>query len=308
MEMRLWILLAVLLVWPVGPAFADARDPVRLRLGTLAIDGSRYMKDILALGKQIEKRTRGAVVLDWVAGGQLGEEAAMAELVTSGKLDGGGFSETGLAALVPDMVAWGTPAVFRSYEDVDRATAALDPTVRELFGRRELVFGMWADLGFAHIFSIDPISTLNDAVSKAAPFLTATLDGKLIEAITTARARAWAVPPLYQLAIPASKARYMTNLRYRYVVGGLVFSRAAWSRLPAADQKIVLETCREWQSKIRTSWRKETERGLAALEKSGVALRAASDAQLAAFLDELAKSATTKPELRAKISAAVAAR
>lgn len=304
----MWLLLAVLLVWPLGPVAADARDPVRLRLGTLAIDGSRYMKDILALGKEIEKRTRGAVVLDWVAGGQLGEEAAMAELVIAGKLDGGGFSETGLAALVPDMAVWRSPALFRSYEDVDRATAALDPTIRELFTKRDLVFGMWADLGFAHIFSIDPINTLNEAITKAAPFLAATLDGKLVEAISTARARAWAVPPLYQLAIPASKARYMTNLKYRYVVGGLVFSRVAWSRLPAADQKIVLDTCREWQSKIRASWRKETERGVAALEKSGVALRAASDAQLTAFLDGLAASTATKSELRTKILTAIAAR
>ena len=306
MEMRVWLLLGVLLVCPLGSAAADARDPVRLRLGTLAIDGSRYMKDILVLGREIEKRTRGAVVLDWVSGGQLGEEAAMAKLVTAGKLDGGGFSETGLAALVPDMAVWGSPALFRSYEDVDRATAALDPTIRELFAKRDLVFGMWADLGFAHIFSIDPINTLNEAITKAGPFLAATLDGSLIESITTARARAWAVPPLYQLAIPASKARYMTNLRYRYVVGGLVFSRAAWSRLPAADQQIVLETCREWQSKIRTSWRKETERGLAALEKSGVALRAASEAQLAAFLDGLATSTATKSELRTKILSAIA--
>jgi TRAP-type C4-dicarboxylate transport system substrate-binding protein len=306
--MRVWLLLAVLLVWPSRPVRADSRDPVRLRLGTLAIDGSRYMKDILALGKEIEKRTRGAVVLDWVAGGQLGEETAMAELVTAGKLDGGGFSETGLAALVPDMAVWRSPGLFRSYEDVDRATAALDPTIREMFAKRELVFGMWADLGFAQIFSIDPINTLNEAIAMATPFLAATLDGNLIGAISTARARAWAVPPLYQLAIPTSKPRYMTNLRYRYVIGGLVFSRAAWSRIPAADQAIVLDVCREWQSKIRVSWRKETERGLAALEKSGVALRAASDAQLTAFLDELAKSSATKSELRAKIVTAITTR
>jgi TRAP-type transport system periplasmic protein len=306
--MRVWLLLAVLLVWPVRSAAADPRDPVRLRLGTLAIDGSRYMKDILALGKEIKKRTRGAVVLDWVAGGQLGEEAAMAELVAAGKLDGGGFSETGLVALVPDMAVWRTPALFRSYEDVDRATAALDPTIRELFANRDLVFGMWADLGFAHIFSIDPINTLNEAITKAAPFLAATLDGTLVEAIGTARARAWAVPPLYQLALPASKARYMTNLRYRYVVGGLVFSRAAWSRIPAAEQTIILATCREWQAKIRTSWRKETERGLAALEKSGIALRGASEAQLTAFLDGLAASTTAGSELHTKIVSAIATR
>jgi TRAP-type C4-dicarboxylate transport system substrate-binding protein len=271
-----------------GTASADPRDPVHLRLGTLAIDGSRYMTDILALSRDIAKRTRGDVVLDWVSGGQLGEEADMAALVARGKLDGGGFSETGLAALVPEMAAWGRPAQFRSYEDVDQATAALDPAVRELFAQNQLVFAMWADLGFARLFSNEPIETLNGAVAAARPFLGAALDGKLIEAIVTGKARAWVVPPLYQLAITGAKARYMTNLEYRYVVGGLVLSAAAWARLSAEDRRIVADTCRAYEPKLRASWRKETVRAVAALGKAGVTLRAASDAQLAAFLDKLA--------------------
>src|SRR5687767_5148991 len=144
------VVLAVLSL-RVTRAAADSREPLRLRVGTQAIDGSRYMKDILALGKEIEKRTRGSVQLDWVSGGQLGDEVAMADLITRGKLDGGGFSETGLLALVPEMSVWSTPGLFRRYEEVDRATAALDSTVRDLFATRGLSFVMWADLGFSQV-------------------------------------------------------------------------------------------------------------------------------------------------------------
>jgi len=269
-----------------------APEPVRLRLGTLAIDGSRYMQDILSLSKEIGRRTRGSVQLDWVSGGRLGDEPAMAELLVRGKLDGAGFSETGLIALVPRMAAFQYPGLFQTYGEVDQATAALEPVVRDAFAERAMVFVMWADLGFSHLFSIDPISSLRDMISRATPWISMPLDGALSRAIASGRARAWALPPLYTLAIGSLEPRRISDLRYRYVVGGLVFSRAAWSRLTTADQAAVLAACREWQPRLRESWRRETERGIAALQKAGVQIYASPAAERAAFLEAAAKSRT----------------
>ncbi len=261
MAMR-FLALAVVIAC-ASTAAAEPGDPVQLRVGTLAIDGSRYMRDILALGQAIEKRTRGAVVIDWVAGGQLGDEAAMARLITAGKLDGGGFGETGLTALVPELAAFGEPGRFHTYEEVERVTTALAPTVREMFGAHDLVFAMWADLGFARIFSADPIAHLADVLPPH---------------------HAIVLPPLYMLATGTANVRAMTNLRYRYVVGGLVLSRAAFAKLTAAQQQAVLEVCRAWEPRIRASWRKETEAGIAALEKAGVQTYAVTRAEAEAFI------------------------
>lgn len=284
--------LVMFVVLAAGRAGAHAEphaEPVRLRLGTLAVDGSRYMQDILSLSKEIERRTRGAVRLDWVSGGRLGDEPAMAGMIVRGKLDGAGFSETGLIAMVPRMAAFQYPGLFQSYGEVDRATAALEPTVREAFAERDMIFAMWADLGFSHLFSIDPISSLRDVIARATPWISMPIDGALSKAIASGRARAWALPPLYTLAI-GSETRRMSDLRYRYVVGGLVISRAAWSRLAAADQAVVLAVCREWQPRLRESWRRETERGIAALQKTGVQIYASPAAERAAFLEAAAKS------------------
>ncbi len=271
-----------------------AADPVHLRLGTQAIDGSRYMQDIAALSAEIAKRTHGAVVLDWLP---RGDDAAIAKQLTDGTLDGGGLTETGLVALVPAMAAWGTPGLLHTYDDADRATAALDDTVRDRFAQRDLVFLMWADLGFAELFSTEPIASLAGVLHLAAPWLGKALDAKLTEAVADGRARAWAAPPLFVLAAGGQHARAMTALHYRYVIGGLVISRAAWSRLPAADQATVLDTCRAWQRKLRASWRKETARGIAALVKSGVTV---------ATLPEPAMPRPAQPrELAADIAAAI---
>jgi TRAP-type C4-dicarboxylate transport system substrate-binding protein len=285
-------------------ARADSADPVELKLGTLAVDGSRYMIDILALSKEIRKRTRGGVELSWSSGGQLGDDAAMAKLVATGKLDGGGFSETGLLALEPQMAVWRYPGLFQSYDEVDRATAALDASVREQFRAREMVFVMWADLGFSHVFSSELISSVREMLVRAAPWITMPLDGSLTEAVASGQAKAWALPPLFMLAMGHGRARAMSNLRYRYVVGGLVLSRAAWAKLSERQQEIVLEVCREWQPRLRERWRKETERGVAALAKSGVKLHVPSAAELATFAEASAKSRTAHAK-SAKLDALV---
>lgn len=310
-----WMQLAIgLVVLALGPAAARADEPVTLRLGTLAIDGTRYMKDVLALSQEIEKRTHGAVRIDWVPDGRLGDERAMSNLITAGKLDGGGFSETGLVALVPDMVVWGNPGLFRSYDEVDRATAVLSPAIRERFAKRDLVFVMWADLGFSQLFSTEAAARLQDLFARATPWITMPIDQKLIGEITGGRARAWTLPPLYMLAIGHARARYMSALRYRYVVGGLVVSKSAWSRMRPADQAILLEVCREWEPRLRASWRRETERGIATLQKSGARTLPVSDAELATFLETSTKIRTEHAarwglsELLNKIGDAIKAR
>lgn len=284
--MRFVFLALAILATSTAHADRDTRDPIRLRAGTLAITGSRYMKDMNALAAEIEKRTHGSVQLDWVADGQLGEERDMAKLLRTRKLDGGGFSETGLVALVPEMATWGEPGRFHTYEDVDKAIAGAGAQLRETFAKADLELVMWADLGFARIFSREAIRELDDVLHD--PALALPIDGTLTSAIANGRVARWALPPLYMLAV-GNHARYMSNVRYRYVVGALVFSRSAWSRLSAGDQATVVAVCREWEPKIRAAWRKETERGIAALDKAGVKTRVATEADVAAFLEVTAK-------------------
>ncbi len=276
--MRGWLIVLVLLA--AGRAEADR---VRLKVGTLAIDGSRYMLDMTALGKEIERRTAGEVKIVWVSDGQAGDEKEMVDQIRHGALAGGALSETGLIALVPEMSAWQYPGLVTSYDEVDRATAAVDATTRARFAKREVEFLMWADLGFAHLFSTEPTANLRDLLVRASPWLTVPIDGKLTTEITSGRARAWALPPLYMMAIGAANVKQMTALRYRYVAGGLVLGDRAWARLDAKQQATVREVCREWEPKIRASWRAETERGLAALGKAGVRTYASPQAEVDGF-------------------------
>jgi TRAP-type C4-dicarboxylate transport system substrate-binding protein len=281
--MRLVLLLGLAML-ASSPVFAEIdRDPIRLRAGTLAIEGTRYMKDMASLSAAIDRKTRGAVQLDWVSNGQLGDEVDVAKLVKTKKLDGGGFSEAGLVALVPEIAAWGEPGRFHTYDDVDKAIAEHDAKLRARFAKSDLVLVMWADLGFARVFSRDPLNVAT-ALRSAKEDLARPIDSALSSAIHSGALRTWAVPPLYMIAL-GNHARYMTNLRYRYVVGALVFSRAAWSRLSTAQQDAVLAVCREWEPKIRASWRKETERGIAALDKAGVKTTPATEADIAAFME-----------------------
>ena len=274
---------------------AHAQEPVTLRLGTLAIEGSRYMIDIEAFSADIEKRTHGGVKLAWFANGQLGDDAAMFDQIAHGKLDGAGFSENGLVAAVPEMAAWRYPGLFRSYAEVDRATDALDPEVHGLFAKRDLVFAMWADLGFANVFAMQPTPTVRDALALAAPWITMPLDPRLFAAVTSGKARAWAMPPAYMFAIGKVQPRAMSRLPYRYVVGGLVIARAAWARLSPEQQETFLAACREWQPRLRKSWRRETEAAIATLAKTGARIQTPTESELATFFTAAATSRAGAP-------------
>lgn len=249
--MRVALLLLVARV-----AAADPADPIHLRLGTSAVDGSQYMVDMQALADKIAVRTHHAVELDWIGNGRLGDEAALADLVAAGKLDGAGLSEAGLQRLDPSLAALGEPGHLRSYADVDAALAT------RTLAHDGVVLAMWADLGFAHVYSLDPIAALPD--------LPRPITRELTDAIVAGRARTWALPPLYMLALGTQLARYATTIHYRYVVGGLVFSAAALARLTPAQRDAVLETCRTAEPKLRASWRALSERGTATLAKAGV--------------------------------------
>ncbi len=153
-----------------------------------------------------------------------------------------------------------------------------------------MVFVMWADLGFSYVFATQPFTSLRDVLVKGTPWIPLPLDHRLTDAIVHDGARAWTLPPLYMLAIGGDKARAMSDLRYRYVVGGLVLSRAAWARVSPEDQAIVLEVCRDQQPRLRERWRRESDKALAALEKSGVKPRPTTEAERAGFLESAAKS------------------
>ena len=284
--------IALLAVELLGrPARADPDAAVTLRFGTLAIEGSRYMTDIAAFSAEVEKRARIEIV--WSSSGQRGDEAAMLAQIEKGKLDGGGFSETGLVAAAPELAVWGYPGVFRDAAEVDRATAALTGRVREQLARRGLVFAMWADLGFANVFAREPAATLRDMLGRASPWITRPLDATLFEPVATGKARAWAMPPLYVLAIGKVHAKEMSRLPYRYVVGGLVLSKAAWARLDREQQAAFREVCVAWEPKLRARWRAESERGVAALEKLGVRVHAVTARELETFFAAAAKSSAS---------------
>ena len=87
-----------------------------------------------------------------------------------------------------------------------------------------------------------------------------------------------------------------------------MLSRPAWAKLAAVDQEVVVAVSREYEPKLRASWRKETERGIAALARAGTQVTAPSDEEAAWFATVMTKR---RPKdgggLLAKIGAAVQA-
>lgn len=280
----------VALLVALAPARAGAETV--LRLGTVAPEGSRPMKDLRAMTDEIERRSRGEIRIKWFSGGRLGDERAMAGLLGSetGTLDGAAFTDIGLGTLVPEMRFWHFPGLFRDMDEVDFIEQRYREDFVRWFEARGLVLVAWGDVGWIHFIADTPIRSFDDlrrrrawfwaddrVASEAAQFLGLTIHssslGELVAQLREGKIDAWCYPPLAIIAWGIQGyARYVSELRWRFMVGALVIRKDVFEALPPDQQAIVLAVGRKWEPRLLKTWRAENEKALAAMIRQGTRL------------------------------------
>jgi TRAP-type C4-dicarboxylate transport system substrate-binding protein len=275
---------------------APARAEQVLRLGTVAPEGSVYMQDLEGIALDVERLSEGALKLKWIAGGALGDDREMGELVLAGKLDGGGLTDVGLSAIVPQMVVWGLPGLFQDVSEVDYIQTSLRKRWDELFEASGVVLLAWGDIGFLHVYSQEAIRTVDDlkrhnlwlwkgdtagiwAMSELGVQGTVTTLAEMAEQVKSGAITTFQFPAMAMFAWQLhTYPRYISELRYRYMTGALVVDKAVFQSLPKDQQRVLRSVGRKWERKILKLWRAENGKAIAVLKKQGVKWVDASDA------------------------------
>ncbi len=143
-----------------GPA--ASAEPVILRLGGSAPEGSPWADALEALARLIDQNTRGAVRLKLIHGAVVGSEAEMARDVARGSLDGWGASVGAAEGLLPEMSVLELPFLFRNGKEVDHILVRLWPLLERTVASRGYRFLGMMDVGFRHLGTQAPISNLAD--------------------------------------------------------------------------------------------------------------------------------------------------
>jgi TRAP-type C4-dicarboxylate transport system substrate-binding protein len=130
------------------------------KIASLAPAGSVWVEQFENFAKEVTEKTGGEVGFRVYPGGVMGDDQAMFRKMRVGQLHGGGFTMTGIAAVVPDFRIMAIPALFESYEEVDFVKEGLIPAFKERFREKDLEFIALTEVGFIHAMSTQPIDTL----------------------------------------------------------------------------------------------------------------------------------------------------
>lgn len=254
MQRRTWLLGAAGALLHSQAAAAPA-----WRLATGYRAESFHARNLLALARELEAATGGALRIELHANGTLAPLAQIADAVGEGRAEMGETILTGLAAAMPIAGADAVPFITRHYDDARRLWAHQRPLVEAAFAARGLrvLFAVpWPPQG---LYSARPIAvpqdlrglrmrTYNATTVRIAELLGATpVDVPMVEvgrAVAEGR-----IDTMITSAVTGVENRVWDGLKHYYDINAwfpknIVFVReAAFQALPAAQREALAAAC-----------------------------------------------------------------
>jgi len=248
------VLFLALLFAPAGASSATV-----FKIATVAPEGSQWMVDLRAAGKDIEEQTAGRVKLKLYGGGVMGNDKKVLRKIRIGQLQGGAFTASGLSERYRDIVIYGLPMAFATQAEVDYVRQRMDPILMKgLEDAGYISFG-FAGGGFAKLMGAEPIADLKDLRGRKvwvpegdnisykamealqlSPVVLPITD--VLTGLQTGLLEYVAVPPVGAVVLQwYTKVKYVTSVPFAYTVGMLAIDKRAFNRISAADQAVVRE-------------------------------------------------------------------
>ena len=277
---------ALALILAASPAFAQAS--VRIKLGTMAPQGSTWHQQMQGMAQDFAKASEGKVELKIYAGGTQGSEGEMIRKMSIGQLQAASITAIGLHEITPEPQAEDVPFMIDSYEEYDYVHERIRPALEEAISRKGFQVLQWGEVGFVYLFSTQPYRTPADfgkgkvftwngdpgaeAAWKAAGFHPVVLSSTdLIPSLTSGMINVVGYSPLYAYtANMYSKAKYMLNLHWGFLTGAMVVRKDAWERIPEAVRTKLLEIAADYGKATREDVRKQNEDAIQQMKKRGL--------------------------------------
>jgi TRAP-type transport system periplasmic protein len=264
--------------------------PVRIKLGTLAPQGSTWHQLLLEMAQKWSEASNGQVELKVYAGGTQGNEGEMIRKISIGQLQAAAITAIGLHEITPEPQVEDVPFLIDSYEEYDYVHAKLRPKLDEVLAKKGYIAIHWGEVGFAYLFSTEPyrtpaefakgkIFTWNgdpaaEAAWKRAGFRPVVLSSTdLIPALSSRMVNIVSQPPLYAFTTHIfEKADNMLNLHWGFLTGATVVKKDAWDRIAPDVQKKLLQIAEDYGERTRQDVRKQNEDAIEQMKKRGLTI------------------------------------
>jgi len=249
------LLLAALVAALAARAWAE---PVTIKLGTLAPQGSSWHDILKELAQRWEQASGGQVRLRVYAGGAQGSEGDMVRKLGIGQLQAVAISNVGMHDVIPEPQAFSVPFLFDDEAQMECAFEKMRPRLEEALASRGFVALQWSKVGSIYLFCDQPRRTPADA--KSAKVWAWEGDPKSVEAYRAAGLQPVVlsatdmmpslqtgmidcVPnvPIYVLTTRLfEKANHMMDTPWSHLAGATIVRKDAWEKIaPDVRQKLV---------------------------------------------------------------------
>src|SRR3989440_1741425 len=261
---------------------------VRIKLGTLAPQGSTWHQFMQQMATDFAKVSNGKVELKIYAGGTQGNEGEMIRKVSIGQLQGATITAIGMHEITPEPQAEDVPFLIDSYEEYDYVHERLRGKLEEALARKNYVALHWGEVGFVYLFSTEAFRTPADfakgkvftwngdpgaeAAWKAAGFHPQVLSSTdLIPSLSSGMVNIVGNAPLYAYTTHIfEKARHMLNLHWGFLTGATVVRKDTWDKVPADLRPKLLEIAEDYSKKTRADVRKQNDDAIDQMKKRGL--------------------------------------
>lgn len=242
----------VLLITLAFGAFPAAAAPKTvLKIASIAPERSPWGKALEKVAAEWERLSNGTVQVKIFAGSIAGNEQDMIRKIRLGVLQGGVFSNMGLAKIDPSLTVLCIPFLFHSREEFNAVFERITPTLEKMIEDKGFKVVLWTLAGWVNFFTkgqvLDPDDLKKFKMSVTADFpeieqiwkrmgyevVTGEENTLLIQLQSGAASGAY-LPPLF-----AASGQYFPLVPHMFgpslapLVGGLLLSDRAWASIPA---------------------------------------------------------------------------
>ena len=253
---RTWLLTALLLL----TGKLSAAPEYTIKFATLAPSGTTWMNLLEEWDRDLRARSNGRIGFKFYPGGVQGDEPDVLKKMRFNQLQGGAFTGYGIGRMYSPARVLELPFLFNNTDEIDFIRQQFTDEFKQGFKDNGYTLLGWMEVGFVHMFSREPIRSLEDMktrrvwlwqgdplgqaffkASGISPVPLSIMD--VYTSLSTGLIDTVYSPPLGAIALQwFTKTQYISSVPLTNGMGGLIVARKFYDRLPADLQTILTET------------------------------------------------------------------
>ncbi len=277
------VVLAALATWARA-------EPVTIKLGTLAPQGSSWHDLLRELGQKWEEASGGQVKLRIYPGGTQGGEGDMVRKMAVGQLQAAAISNIGMHDIAAEPQGLSVPMMFKDETQMQCAFKKLRPRLDQVLQQRGYVPVMWSTIGAVNLFCDkphrspadmgdakiwawdgDPKSVEAYRLAGLKPVVLASAD--IVSSLQTGMIDCVPNVALYMLTTRLfERAPNMIDATWGYTVGATLVRKDTWEKIPAELRPKLIAIAQELGDRIDAEVRRLNQDAVTAMQKQGLKL------------------------------------